>query len=108
MSVEEDIGALKKGMENVEASSEKTADKVDELVTTVTAHTARMEGRQDMADERHDDLKEAHDNLKTAHYALKDDVPSQKKIMAALAGVGLACSIMGAALAKALARVLPF
>ncbi len=85
MSTEEDIGALKKGMKNVELSAEKTAGKVDELVETVINHNATMLARQDMAEERHDDLRESHDSLKTAHYKLKGDVPSQKKITGTLA-----------------------
>lgn len=85
MSVEEDIGALKKGMENVEGATVTSANRIDELVTKFIEHSTAQTARQDRADERHDELADGHDKLKSRHYKLERDVPSQKKIMGTLA-----------------------
>lgn len=95
MSTEEDIGALKKGMDNVEGATERTADRVDELVTKFIEHSTAQTARMDRAEERHDDLHDVVGNLKTRHYKLAQDTPSQKKIMAVLVVVASAAGGAG-------------
>lgn len=58
VSVEEDIGGLKADMATVKDQTSKISAKIDEMSTTLTAHSVQTVVRLDVIEERHASLSD--------------------------------------------------